>query len=588
MKLGIRSKLFLVSVGLITLSVVVADAYLTRALDADLTERIRQDLVVRLRLIERDASSFGASLEDGPAWDQLADDLGRCGEGRVTIIRRDGVVLGDSEVDGAELASVENHTDRPEVVDALARGEGSSARWSSTVHRRMMYAAVPFQKEGRTAGVARLAKPLTEVDEAIGRLRRLVLLASTLALGVAILMASLAALWMSRTIRDLTAAARRMAGGDLDTRTRIVGQDEIGELGRALDQLAAGLQTALGEVRTERDRMSRVLQGMREGVLLLDAEGRAALANPALREMLLLGADVVGRTQLEIVRDAELKHLLDDAARSDEAVSRELDLGELKPRRLLVHAARLPDEPGGLLAVFVDVTDIRRLESLRRDFVANVSHELRTPVAAVRSAAETLRRVAETEPEAAAGFIEMIERNSERLQRLIEDLLDLSRIEAKEYRLNLEAVDVPAVAGHIVSLFRAKAEAKRMRLAVEVPNGIRPARADRRAIEQVLSNLVDNAVKYGSDGAAVTVRAALDADILRVSVEDSGPGIEQRHLSRLFERFYRVDAGRSRELGGTGLGLSIVKHLVEAMGGTVFVASAPGEGTKFSFTLPAA
>jgi two-component system phosphate regulon sensor histidine kinase PhoR len=234
-KLGIRSKLFLASLGLITLSVVVADAYLTRALDADLTGRIRQDLVVRLRLIERDASSFGASIEDVPAWDQLADDLGRRGEGRVTIIRRDGVVLGDSEVDGAELASVENHADRPEVVDALSRGEGSSARWSSTVHRRMMYAAVPFQKEGRTAGVARLAKPLTEVDEAIGRLRRLVILASVLALGVAILMSSLAAHWMSKTVRGLTVSARRMAEGDLGARTRLAGQDELGELGRALD-----------------------------------------------------------------------------------------------------------------------------------------------------------------------------------------------------------------------------------------------------------------------------------------------------------------------------------------------------------------
>jgi two-component system phosphate regulon sensor histidine kinase PhoR len=267
-------------------------------------------------------------------------------------------------------------------------------------------------------------------------------------------------------------------------------------------------------------------------------------------------------------------------------VSGEIEVGDLKPRRLLVHAAALPDEPGGLLAVFVDVTDLRRLEMIRRDFVANVSHELRTPIATIRSAAETLRRAIDAGPEAAADFIQIIERQAERLQHLVEDLLDLSRIESRQFRLALESVPVGPMIEHILPAFREQAAAKRLRVSTEIPRDLRSVRADRRALEQILTNLIENAVKYGGDGGTVTVRASTEGERVRISVADTGPGIEAAHLPRLFERFYRVDAGRSRELGGTGLGLSIVKHLVEAMGGKVSVDSAPGRGTTFTFTLP--
>jgi two-component system, OmpR family, phosphate regulon sensor histidine kinase PhoR len=587
-KLGLRAKLFLVSFGLIAVSVGVADVYLRRALDRAMTERFRADLMVRVHLIEQSAATFGAPLGDLAAWDRLADELGRRGEGRVTFIGSDGVVLGDSEVGLVELAGVENHLARPEVSAALGRGEGTSMRFSDTVGHRMLYVAVPFSHEGRPAGVARLAKPLTQVDEAIATTRRLVLLGSGLALLVAVVMSSLAAHLLSRNVRALTKTARKMAGGDLQARTRAEGEDELAELGRTLDQLAESLESALGDLRAERDRLGRVLNGMGEGVLLLDRAGRVLLANPALREMLLLGGDIVGKTALEIARNAELKRILDTAEKSGEPVSGEVELVALKPRRLLVHAARLPDESGGVLAVFVDVTDLRRLESLRRDFVANVSHELRTPVASVRSAAETLRRAAEKRPEAAGEFIEIIERNAERLHRLIEDLLDLSRVEAREFRLSLEPIDVRSVAAHVISLLAPAAERRRIDVDLEIPEGIKPLWADRRALEQVLSNLVDNAVKYGAERGRVTLRAESQDGGVRVTVEDDGPGVEPQHLPRLFERFYRVDAGRSRELGGTGLGLSIVKHLVEAMEGSVGVESAPGKGSRFSFTIPAA
>jgi two-component system phosphate regulon sensor histidine kinase PhoR len=309
--------------------------------------------------------------------------------------------------------------------------------------------------------------------------------------------------------------------------------------------------------------------------------------NPALRQMLLLGADCVGKVPFDVIQNEELKNLIEGATTSTQAA--EIELFGIKPRRLLVRVVPLAGEPGGVLAVFVDVTDIRRLESMRKDFVANASHELRTPVTAVRSAAETLRFAMESDPESASHFLDIIERNAERLQRLVEDLLDLSRIESREFRLAFEDEELGSLVGQVVGLFRERAEKKQIRLTADVPAGTPLAHVDARAFEQVLTNLVDNALKYSPERASVVVRVReeerRDRKLLRVSVIDTGPGIEERHLPRLFERFYRVDTGRSRELGGTGLGLSIVKHLCDALGGSIGVESTVGKGSTFSFTL---
>jgi two-component system, OmpR family, phosphate regulon sensor histidine kinase PhoR len=588
MKLGVRSKLFFMAFVPITLSVLPAAVYLASVLNADLTATVRADLFVRLHFIEGEASSLDASLEDLGAWDRLADDLGQRGEARVTIIRRDGVVLGDSDVGLSELGRLENHGRRPEVVQASSEGHGSSMRWSKTVKRRLMYVALPFQKDRTLAGFVRLAKPLTEVDRALGRVRTLVGISTGITLVLATVLVLVTSRRISASVHRLTTAARRMAAGNLETRTRASGHDELAELGRALDHLAAGLEDALGTLRKERDLLAGVLEGMQEGVLLLDQQGRVALANTALRASLLLGPDIVGQPLRGLVHDPELEQLVGDAATATAPVSGELEIGNLQPRRLLVRAAALPREPGGVLAVFVDVTELRRLETMRRDFVANASHELRTPVASVRSAAETLRRAIETQPEDAAEFVEMIERNTARLQQLIEDLLDLSRIESRQYRLDPEALQVDEVIAQSVAASRDRAAAKGLRIALAVAPGLPPVYADRRAFDQIVTNLVDNAVKYCPAGATVTVGAERTELEMRIRVEDTGPGIAPEHLSRIFERFYRVDAGRSRALGGTGLGLAIVKHLVEAMDGRVSVESTPGKGSCFSFTLPLA
>ncbi len=588
MKLNIRGKLFAVSLALIAVSVITGELYLRPAVEANLLERIRGDLYVRLALVEL-AARGERDLERAP-WDALADQLGPQAHARVTFIDAAGTVIGDSEVSRAGLEHVENHRDRPEVAAALAGGAQSSTRYSATIHQRLMYAAIPMTLPNGARGAARLAVPLDEVDAAIARLRHILWASLALALMVAVVLSSAAAQMLSRALRLMTEAARRMAAGDLDVRMRPAGTDEIAELGRALDGMAGSLASTLTALRTERDLLGVILESMQEGVLVLDGDSRMILVNPALRATLSLGADAEGRAALELIRNADLQSILERAQTGHGSVSGEIETTGPKPRRLLVHAASLPSlnrKPQGLLAVFVDVSEIRRLETLRKDFVANVSHELRTPITAVRSAVDTLRHTLARDPTASERFVDIIDRNAQRLGALVEDLLDLSRIESKEYRPEATPVSLRVVSEQVLALLRPRVEEKGIDVTNDIPSDLPAARADRKGLEQVFTNLLDNAVKYCGSGTRVRLRAALDDGTLRVEIADSGFGIEPRHLPRLFERFYRVDSGRSRDMGGTGLGLSIVKHLVEAMNGTIGVESTPGRGATFWFTLPA-
>jgi two-component system phosphate regulon sensor histidine kinase PhoR len=581
-KLRIRLKLFLFSVALIAVSLLAAELYLSGALERQFTERIRTDLLVRARLAAERVAASGAAASDRERIDALAGDLAAAAGARVTFVDMAGAVVGDSEVELAQLPDLENHASRPEIVEALAAGGGSSVRYSATVGRRMMYAAVPVRRDGVTIGSARLALPLTDLEEAIGRMHASLGMGALIGLLVAVVASFTAARLTSRRLLDMIGVARRMAEGDLAARTRAAGEDEIATLGKALDQLADSLSRTVTELRAERDLLTGIMSSMNEGVLVVGADGRIVLTNPALRAMLLIGADAIGKSVLQVVRNADLNQLLENAAH-DQSGEVELGLTGLMQRRALVRAVSLPESQGGVLAVFVDVTELRRLESIRRDFVANASHELRSPLTTVRAAAETLRTV-DNDPQAAERFIELIQRNAERLANLIDDLLELSRIESRDLKLDVEELDLAIVAERTITQHAHRAQLKAIGLSHDLAAAPR-VRADRRALEHILGNLIDNAIKYCPEGAQVRMRAAAEQARVRVFVTDNGPGIAPEHQPRIFERFYRVDAGRSRELGGTGLGLSIVKHLVEALGGTVSVESRVGTGSTFSFTL---
>jgi two-component system phosphate regulon sensor histidine kinase PhoR len=577
------------SLGLIVLALLVSDLFLAPRLDQLLTERVKADLLVRARLMESETATLvrngapphGAGTE---AWERLAKALGQRSDARVTLISELGLVLGDSSLDEPGVSRMENHRDRPEIADALTKGEGTSLRYSSTLRQRMMYVARAFTgKEGTIQGAVRVALPLSDVDQVVWQFRKLVFTASILALGAAIILSTAAAHWVSSSLRAMAQAAAHMVRGDLETRTRIKGHDELAELGQALDLLATNLRDSLRDLRSERDLLRGILASMQEGVLVVDRDDHLIHMNPAIRSMLLLGEDALDRPLIEVIRNADLIEMLDRTRKGAGRSAVELELGGFKPRRLLAHASPLPDRTGDMLIVLVDVTNLRKLESIRKDFVANASHELRTPVASIRSAAETLRSALD-DPDSAIGFVDILERNAERLQQLVEDLLDLSRIESREFSLRYESVDLGGFFDHVLPLHQDRFNSKSMPLLRNIPAGT-SVHADRRALEMIFSNLLDNAVKYCPEGTSVTIEVDTTGSRVRVSVLDRGPGISSQHLPRLFERFYRVDAGRSRDLGGTGLGLAIVKHLTEAMEGTVGVESEPGEGTRFSITL---
>jgi two-component system, OmpR family, phosphate regulon sensor histidine kinase PhoR len=572
--LGTRTKLFLIALGLVILAIGGAYGILGATLDREVSRGAAVDGEARVSLLARTLAE-GSLPGERAALDARARELGLLAGGRIALFDTIGELLADSHPSAG-------------AIGAEARGMVRKARELGEPAARVIdgdvFAVAPFRTTG---GESRIV--LLSVAVPLGAAARVtpegIASALVIALVLAALLAVLAARVLSKSARELTLLAQRMAAGDLDVRTATTAPDEFGELGRALDLLASSLSSTLGELREERDRLGGILSGMVEGVLLLDQSGRVVLLNPALREMLLLGTDAVGKTLLEAIRHADLKDLLDAAREAQEPVSREIELGGLKPRRLLVRVAKLPSEEQQLFAVFVDVTEVRKLESMRRDFVANVSHELRTPVTAIRSAAETLQVGLPEDRLVLEQFIGIIERNAARLHDLVEDLLDLSRIESQKLKLAMEPLELRAVFTQVLSLFKERADRKRIELVNEAEGGGPRVLADRRALEHVLTNLVDNAVKYCGPGNRVVFKGDDGGSMVRVLVVDNGPGIEGRHLPRLFERFYRVDAGRSRELGGTGLGLSIVKHLAEAMGGSVTVESAPGSGTTFVVSL---
>jgi two-component system phosphate regulon sensor histidine kinase PhoR len=429
-----------------------------------------------------------------------------------------------------------------------------------------------------------------------------------LGLSTAGLLASLVAPWISRPVEDLARIARRLgesgeAKADTAARAGAAPGGDVRNVARTLETLIVERTRVSETLRRERDLLSAILEGMREGVLLLDNGRKIVMTNARLREIFLSTPDVVGRTTVEAFRCPPLERAIDEAARERRESACEIEVAGLRPAVLHVRIAPISgaaDSP--LLAVFHDVTDLRRLETVRRDFVASASHELRTPVAAIRGAAEALEEPGLAPSEEARAFAGIIRRHAEQLTQLVGDLLDLSRIESGALALAPAEVDLGQEIRAAAADFEEIARSRSIRFDVEAARLPAPAVADRNALRQVLHNLIDNACKYGDEGAVVTLRAEAEAAPggsegagesagawrAVVTVSDTGPGVEERHLARLFERFYRVDVTRSRALGGTGLGLSIVKHLVESMGGEVSATSVVGRGSSFRFTLPLA
>ena len=582
-------QIFPTYLGLALLALLGAALISIRSIHGFYLDRVEAEMASRAGLLSGPVLNL-VQQGDALALDRFCKAEGHWGATRITVLNATGKVLGDSEENPDVM---DNHRDRPEVRTALAGGTGQARRWSHTLETDMLYAAIPLHADGRLVAVLRTAMPLATADAQLAELyHRLIWVAVGIAM-ITLLVSYWLAQRLTGPLRQMQQQAEKFAGGDFSGRLRLAHSPEIDRLAEALNRMAAALDDQIKTILRQKNELAVMLTGMQEGVIAVDRGGRILKVNPAAGRMFDLGDDTVeGRLLLEAVRNPMLEEIVSRVMATSVPVEEAVTLYHGGKERLLqVHGTILPDAAGvrnGVLLVVNDLTRLRRLENLRREFVANVSHELRTPITAIKGYAETLLDGAMRNPAEAERFLAIIAANAERLGAIIEDLLLLSRLDREE----AAAVDVLKESCPVSSLLQAvvqaeagKAETWRITVTVDCPAALAvPANAT--LLQQALVNLLDNALNYSEPGSRVQIRAWTADQETAIAVQDWGCGMAPEHHARIFERFYRVDKARSRDLGGTGLGLAIVKHIVQVHGGRVTVESAPGHGSTFTLFLP--
>lgn len=608
-------KLMLTYISVVVLVMVSVQLYLDRAMNDFLVDHLEQMLLREVRFARAYlVREFTADTSD--ALDPLADAVGLHLGLRTTIIDGEGIVLGDSAVDLADLSALENHANRPEIKAAHVQGRGSSLRYSNTLGTEMLYVATAVPEVGGGRVVLRLAMPLRDVGQMKQPISRAIWMASILGLGLALLLAYGSSRYVSRPILGMIQMARDVASG-VFTRNMPQGvtTQELRDLAAALDEMRRQIQTRIGQITLEKSRLEAVLTSITEGILVTDQSGRVSMTNRAFEKLFGVSQDSEGRMPIELVRHRDVQDAIEQTLETGQVVFLDLIRSDGLERYLDVHVAPIlqDDVCMGSVTLFYDITELRRLERIRKDFVANVSHELRTPLTTIKGCAATLADGALDDREAAQRFVQMINTHADRLHSLVEDILDLSHMESGTLVLAPEICLVQHMVDSVVGQVSPLAKEKDIEIVVDVGQDVQ-VQCDRKLIEQALLNLLDNAIKYTPEGGVVQVQTrdfdggengqhrvspeVGDAHIMSrneslhggrrivLEVKDTGIGIPLLSMNQIFERFYRVDKGRARAMGGTGLGLSIVRHIMEAHGERVYVESEQGKGSTFALTLP--
>lgn len=574
MKNRIFFKLLAVFLIVIAACAGILDMMLGGAWQASLRAEIERNLTQKTLLfahrVETDRSHSLA---------EIAAQEGQAAGARATVIDASGKVLADSE---ADPSTMENHAQRPEFAAALSGRESSNERRSATLGIPFLYVAAPIQ-----GGAVRLAYPLSDVEAVQAEVRRRLLWGSAIAFMIALIVAAVASVWTSRRLEHIVDVAARIERGDLRARVDDSPLDEIGRVAAAIDRTASQVERSFAAVRSSQRQLETLLNSMQDAVVAVSADGLVQWANQPMDRLVpqrtRLNAPVV-----ETIRDPDFLSTV-KAATTTKEVKTARATSIVPGRAYDVTAAPLPD--GGVVAVLRDLTETERVEKTRRDFIANVSHELRTPLTSIQGYAETLLDSATDNGSPTREFLEIIRKNAARMSRLTEDLLTLARVESGETRFETEPVPAIELLHDAEESFREIARGQGVELQIHDEGNaesLPPVLADREAIHQVFSNLIDNAMKYGRAGSRIVLGARSAQRGVEFYVQDFGAGISSEHLPRLFERFYRVDKARSRESGGTGLGLAIAKHIMRAHGGTIHAESELGHGSTFVFTLPIA
>jgi two-component system, OmpR family, phosphate regulon sensor histidine kinase PhoR len=590
MKIKLYWKLTFVFCIVIILAITSGYLYLVPRLKSyvenNLVNNIKRQLLLSKDLLE----SFQKYKPEQTDFQATAGRMGSVLGLRVTIIALDGKVLGDSDLTREGLFTVENHADRPEVKDALVKGLGMSRRLSYTVKKEMLYMAVPFNS-GITRGVLRFSESLQDIDLLETKINKVVGLGVIGILLLGLGLTTFVSVFISRPLTEMSLVARAMARGDFSRKAYIHSRDEIGDLAQALNAMSEEIKNKIGNLNSEKAKLDLVLSSMFEGVIVTDADEKIILMNPSLRKLFLIDVNPQGKKPLEVIRNTAVDDMVEKIIQGKQQLATEEIVISLPEEKILkVNGVPIMSNNRleGAILVFHDITELRRLERVRQDFVANVSHELRTPISSIKGYAETLLEGALKDKVNAREFVDIIYQDANRLAALINDLLDLSKIESGKLKMSFTVLDPVVLINKGVTVIDNQAKAKSITLKTDIPQDLPKIQADETRFAQVMINLLDNAIKYSSEGAQVIVSAKLVDSFLQIDISDTGMGIDEDDLPRIFERFYRVDKARSRELGGTGLGLSIVKHIVSAHGGQVWVKSELGRGSTFSFTIPLA
>lgn len=580
---SIRWRIAIPYVILITIIMLASGIYLSSFMRQTYKNELKSELLAEARLV---ADNLITPLQSSnpEQINSLANHWSKLLNRRVTIIAANGTVLGDSSENPAEM---ENHLNRPEIKQALSQGEGDSSRYSQTVGYDMMYAAVAITSEGKNLGFARIAVPLRQVDAYITQLQSALVGIAAGTLLLVVLLATWIASRTTRPLRDLTKAADQISKGDLESHLIPETSDEVGQLTQAFNLMAEKLNEQIDVLETERSKMAAVLQQMTDGVIIVNDDGLIQLFNPAAENLFAMSSkEAMGHSLVEVLRNHQVVDLWQSCLETEETQVTTL---EISTKRLYLQTVATPlgqALPGSTLLLFQNLTRVRQLETIRRDFISNISHELRTPLASLKALTETLQEGALDDPPAAHRFLQRMETEVDSLSLMVSELLELSRIESGRVPLQLTPSRPLEIISDAVDRLRLQAERAGLEMQIECPDDLPSVLADPNRLEQVLVNLLHNAIKFTPSGGEILISAnPLDGQIV-FSVKDTGVGIPSIDLPRIFERFYKAD--RARSTGGTGLGLAISRHLVEAHGGRIWAESVEGKGSTFYFSIPQA